>query len=318
VLAAVLVGAVCWTPPVLDQIFNEPGNLGTLIDSASSGDRTLGWDSGWKAVVHTVGVPPWWLRDDPTPLERIGDLTVTPGAFAIATAAALLLLAAVLTAIGWRRRRPDLAAAGGLALLLPLAAGLAASSTPVKSFATVGYTLRWTSPVGMCVWLLAGWGAATLLAPRMRVPRAEPRIATVAVVALVAIAGVAVAIGENPPRREAYKPMRGLAHRLDEVIPASGGTRIVPASSAAGLGLTNELEAGSVFWLRRHGKPVVTTRNVADRVGSAYAKGSYERVLRLFVDVPPEPGGRVIARFPVVDEIDQKTIHTVTVTLAER
>jgi hypothetical protein len=170
----------------------------------------------------------------------------------------------------------------------------------------------------MCVWLLAGWGVATLVGSRLRIPAPRPRVAAVAALAAVALAGIAVAIGENPPRREAYRPMRGLAHRLEAELPATGGTRIEPASAPDALGLTNELEAGTVLWLRRHGRQVVTTQEFADRLSGSYAHGSYDRVLRLFIDVPPTKSGRVIASFPVVDEIDQKTIRTVTVTLSER
>jgi hypothetical protein len=316
-VATLFVAAVCWSAPVIDQIVHSPGNLRTLVESATNSDKTIGFASGWKTVVHTIGIRPWWLQDDRSTLARIGDLTQTPSALAIASAVALLTLLAGLTAIGVSRRRADLTAAGALGLVLALAAGLAASSTPVKSFGTVGYTLRWTSPVGMCVWLLAGWGLVTVLEGRLRLPAPRPQAAAAVALVAVALVGLVVAIGENPPRREAYKEMRSLNHTLKTDLPASGGTRVLPASSLQALGLTNELEAGTVFWLRRHRRHVVTTKNVAERTSPEYATGSYDRLLRLFVDVPVAPGGRAIAQFPVVDEVDQKTVHHVTVTLSE-
>jgi hypothetical protein len=316
VLASLAVGIVCWSAPLADQVFNSPGNLRTLIRSAGDGDETIGWDSGLRAVVHTIGIRPWWLQDDRGTLQRIGDLTQRPSAIAYLSAAALLALLATLAAIGWHRRRADLAAAGALGLVLSLSAGLAASSTPVKSFGTVGYTLRWTSPVGMCVWLLAGWGVATVLGPRLQLPAPRATAAGAAALIMVAVVAIAVTVGENPPRRESYKPMRSLNHALETQLPATGGTRVQPSGALEGLGLTNELEAGTVFWLRRHGRRVVTTRNVAERTNPEYAKGPYDRLLRLFVDVPPIQGGRSIARFQVLDEVDQKTVHDVAVTVS--
>ena len=96
-VASLVVAAVCWSAPVIDQIVHSPGNLRTLVDSASSGEPKVGWDSGWKAIVHTVGVRPWWLQDNRGTLDRIGDVTITPGALAIATAVAMLALLAALT-----------------------------------------------------------------------------------------------------------------------------------------------------------------------------------------------------------------------------
>jgi hypothetical protein len=316
-VASLVVAAVCWSAPVIDQIVHSPGNLHTLVNSATSGEPKIGWASGWKAIVHTVGIRPWWLHDDRSTLERIGDLTNTPSALAIASAVALLALLVLLTAIGVRRRRADLTAAGALGLVLALAAGVAASSTPVKSFGTVGYTLRWAAPVGMCVWLLAGWGAVTAFEPRVRLPALRPRTAAVAALAVVAVVGLAVAVGENPPRVEAYKPMRSINHALSVSIPTTGATFVRADGTFGTFGLTSELEAGSVFWLHRHGRAVVTSPGVAVRTNDAYAHGSYDRVLNLYVDVPPPSGGRTLARIQVVDELDQKTLHHVTAKLSE-
>jgi hypothetical protein len=316
-VAGLIVAAVCWSAPVIDQIVHRPGNLRTLVDSATSGEPKVGWDSGWKAVVHTVGIRPWWLQDNRATLDRIGDVTNAPGALAIATAVAMLALLAALTVAGVRRRRADLTAAGALGLVLALAAGMAASSTPVKSFGTVGYTLRWTSPAGMCVWLLAGWGLVTVLGSRVSLPAIRPRTAAAGAVAVVGLVGLVVAIRENPPRVVAYKPMRNINHTLSASIPSTGGTRVLASGTVPTLGLTSELEAGSVFWLRRHGRRVVTEQNVAVRTNDAYAHGSYDRVLNLYVDVPPPSGGRTLARIQVVDELDLKTLHHVTLTLSQ-
>ena len=288
--------------------------------TAFSDEPSVGFDTGWRAVVHTVGVPPWWLQDPRDSLERIGDLTVRPGAFAIATTLLVLAGLAVAVVVGWRRRRTDLCAAGAVGLVLCASAGIAASATPVDSFATVGYTLRWTSPVGMCVWLLLGWAVASLARPRLRAVARPRRIAPVAGVAALAVAAVvagAVAVRQNPPRSGPYQAMSAIGDRLDAAIPDEGATRVTVATSPTGLGLTNQLEVGTVFWLRRSGRGVVTSEELADRLDPDYARGPYDRVLELALDVPPTIPGRSVARQPVVESLDG-SVHLARVTLDAR
>jgi len=316
VIATLAAAAVCWSAPLIDQAVHRPGNFVVLVRSAFSDEPSLGFSAGWRAVTHMVGVPPWWLQDNRETLDRIGDLSVRPGALAIASALLVLAALGVVALAGWRRRRPDLFAAGALGLTLCVAVGLGASSTPTNAFGTVVYTLRWASPAGMCVWLLLGWGAATLWRERAAAPRWRLAHASAAAVALTALTAAAVAIGENPPRHEPYDPMRRIADRLETEVPATGATRVVATNSGATLGLGSELEVGIVFWLRRHGRGVVTRPQVADRLTPSYARGSYERVLHLFVDVPPAGAGRVIARLPVKDPIDQASERMATVTLS--
>jgi hypothetical protein len=169
----------------------------------------------------------------------------------------------------------------------------------------------------MCVWLLAGWGVVTVLQPRVRLPAWRPRTAAVGALGLVGLVGLVVAVGENPPRVEAYKPMRNINNALSASIPPTGATFVRADGTFAVVGLTSELEAGTVFWLRRHGRRVVTEQNVAVRTNDAYAHGSYNRILNLYVDKPPPSGGRTLARIQVVDELDQKTLHHVTLVLSE-
>jgi hypothetical protein len=169
----------------------------------------------------------------------------------------------------------------------------------------------------MCVWLLAGWGLAVVAGARLPARASSPRVGLTAALVAAALAGTAVAIGETPPRREAYKPMRAIAGRLEAALPPSQSARVEPVGALGAVGLTSELTAGTVFWLRRHGRSVVTTPDVADRIGSAYARGSYQRVVRIFVDKPPPSGKAVLAAFQILDEVDEKTVHHVAVTLSQ-
>jgi hypothetical protein len=318
VVATLVVAAVCWSAPLVDQAVNRPGNLVTLVRSQTNDEPSIGLHSGWKAVVRMVGIPPWWLRDDRDALDRIADLTRRPSPLAIGSAALVLAGLAAIALLGWRRRRADLAAAGALGLTLCAASAVAASSTPVASFGTVGYTLRWTSPIGMCVWLLLGWGIAVLAAPRVSALIPRGRLAAAAALGATALVGTLIAIRANPPEPKAYQPMGIIAARLAKELPATGGTRVVPVTTLSSLGLTSELEAGTVFWMRRSGRQVVTSHHVADRLSADYEHGSYDRVVHIAVDAAPPKGGRVLARFRRIDDVDPTTVHRVIVTLSER
>jgi hypothetical protein len=315
VLGSLATLLVCWSAPLLDQLIHRPGNFVLLVRSASSGDASAGFSAGWHAVVRMVGVPPWWLRDDRSPLERIGDLIARPGALAIATAFLVLVGLAAAVVTGWRRRRADLCAAGLLGLALCVAVGLGASSTPVKSFGTVGYTLRWTSPTGMSVWLLLGWSVATMVPVRQlarwRVRATAPALATLAVVTAV------VAVAENPPRTQPYKVMRAIFGRLEAEVPPTGGTRVEASNTPESLALAPQFEVGIVYWLRHAGRSVVTPPDVAERLNGDYARGSYVRTLHVATDVAPR-GGRQLFRLPFADPLRPNIGHVVTVTEQRR
>ncbi len=306
---------LCWSAPLIDQATNDPGNLSVLADSASSGDPELGPAAGRRAVANTIGVRPWWLREDRDTLQRIGDLATDPRWFTTLSAGLLLAVLAAIVLAGALRRRVEVAAAGGIALGLCAAIYLAAANTPENSVATVAYTLRWASPAGMAVWLLAGWSIATLLpAPALAAPR---RVATAGAVGLAALAAVTVAAAENPPRGEPYEGMRAIIDRIEDQVPVEGGTGIESSSSAPTFAMALELQVGVVYWLRRSGRDPVTLPEVADRLTPEYAEGTRRRVIHLAVDVAPPPGGRPIADIRAIDPLDNSREVRVVVTLRD-
>jgi hypothetical protein len=322
-LAAVLVGLVCWSAPLLDQVTNRPGNLVTLARSATAEQATIGVGSGWRAVVHSVGVRPWWLDRPQGVLERIGDVTVWPSPLTIVTGA-IVLGGLVMAAIeGWRRRRADVFAAGALGLTLCAAIFSATSSTPANATETLDYVLRWTSPAGMAVWLLLGFAVVVLGAPTpaaralheraARRPRARA-LAPAAGLAAAVLMGTGVAVARNPPRQEPYEPMRTIIDRLEAELPADRPT-FVTSGARSGFELAYQFEVGVVYWLRRSGREVVTTAAVADRLTARYAEGPYRQEVRISVDAPRAPGRPVTSirfRDPLVD-VD--AVRTVRVTM---
>ena len=66
-LAALLVAAVCWTAPAIDQLQGSPGNLTWVVRTARANTPTLGSTVGWHAVVRAIGIRPWWLRNPASP-----------------------------------------------------------------------------------------------------------------------------------------------------------------------------------------------------------------------------------------------------------
>jgi hypothetical protein len=277
-VAAAALTLACWLPPLIDQATNDPGNLSLLVDAATSSEPTLGHTAGWHALVHTVGVVPWWLSDPRSGIERIGDIAASPGAVAAASSLLVLAMLAISGVLGLRRRRLDVCAAAALGLVLSLAVAFDAATTPRSALVTLDYTLRWASPAGMCVWLLLGWSVLTLIGPiRTPVSGRGPALAGLAVAVAVA---VVVTISVDP-LVEPYDQMRAIRDRLAERIPDRGATRVDGTSFDA-----LAFKAGAVYELRRAGKGVVAT-GAGQVLGDDYdPSAGYTRRLRIDVAAP--------------------------------
>jgi hypothetical protein len=305
VVAALAVALVCFSAPAIEQAIHRPGNVVRLAEAAAADDPTLGYEMGLHTLVRAVGILPWWLRDPTIPIERVGEVSNAPGAGSIASAAFGLAGLVAVCVVGRRRRRPDVLAAGMLALLLCAAIVFASASTPRSSFAGVGYTMRWMSPAGMWVWLGLGWSAVVVL-PRVRAPawRPRPALVSIACVGVVGAAGVFVAI-RGEARKEPFAEMRTIAEQLERELPAGPITRVDALASPDTFFMALDFQAGIVYWLRREGRPVVAPE-MAEVLGSRYGTDGpeAEQLLRVNVATPPPEGGRVLARLSVPEHHD--------------
>jgi hypothetical protein len=305
VVAALAVALVCFSAPAIEQAIHRPGNVVRLAKAAAADDPTLGYEMGLHTLVRAVGIPPWWLRDPTIPIERVGEVSNAPGAGSIASAAFVLAGLVAVCVVGRRRRRPDLLAAGVLALLLCAAIVFASASTPRSSFAGVGYTMRWMSPAGMWVWLGLGWSAVVVL-PRVRAPAWRPRraLVSIACVGVVGAAGAFVAI-RGEAREEPFAEMRTIAEHLDRELPAGPITRVDALASPDTFFMALDFQAGIVYWLRREGRPVLAPE-MAEVLGSRYGTDGpeAEQLLRVNVATPPPEGARVLARLSVPEHHD--------------
>jgi hypothetical protein len=165
-LATLLAAALCWSATVEGQLTEHPGNLTLVAEAATKHKATLGGEVGWHAVVHAVGVTPWWLQTPKSRWQRKYEVRSTPTALARRSTIAALAALVVVALVGALRRRRDVATLALTALVLcPALAAVAASTpTPPLLSATLGYTMWWGSQVGMVVWLTLAWAAWLVLA----------------------------------------------------------------------------------------------------------------------------------------------------------
>jgi hypothetical protein len=231
-LAALLGAVVCWTPPAIDQIAGNPGNLTAIVRTATANRSTVGATVGSRAVVLAVGIRPWWLTNPASPWERKNEVRTAPSA--LATLSTLLALCALLAvaAVGLFRRRIELWA--GALIALSMCAGLAAvaAATPTTRLlsATLGYTMWLGSPVGMFVWVVLAWAAVAMLARQGLPRRLPPAVASVAGIGAVALAATVVAASERPDEHvQEYRPLGAIYASLDRRIP-SGRTVLLIGS----------------------------------------------------------------------------------------
>jgi hypothetical protein len=165
-LAALAVGAICWSAPVLEQLSEHPGNLTLVAETVTARQSTVGASAGWHAVVRAVGIRPWWLYVPHTRWERKYEVRSTPSAHTIVSCLALLGALGLTMLVAFLRQRRDVAAAAliGLVLCAALAAIAASTPTPRVLSATLGYTMWWGSQLGMWVYLILAWSLWLVLA----------------------------------------------------------------------------------------------------------------------------------------------------------
>jgi hypothetical protein len=302
IAAAVIVGVVCWSFPAIDQVTNSPGNLRLLYHAARADQAKLGLTTGWHGLVHTVGVVPWWLRDPQFGLERVVDLSNTPNALTTGSAVLFLAALAALLVVAWRRRRQDLAVAAALALVSCAAVLGVVASTPRDSFVTLSYSIRWVSPVGMWVWLVAGWSLATMLRSyAVRLAPSGRGARTLALAAPGAVAAVAIVVAAGVHlESEPWGEMRTIADHLKVDLPRDRPARLVVAGSPDATYSALGIQSGIVYALRRDGRRVVA-EGLVDYLGPEYGpeRAGATQLLRIDAGTTPPSNARLLVRVPV-------------------
>jgi hypothetical protein len=288
-LGAAAVAAVCWVLPAVDQVIHSPGNFLTVLRSIGNQGPTLGVSAGWRAVTHAIGVPPWWLRARGSVGDRLFDLFHS--APALGTLTAVLVLAGLtgLIVAATRQRRGEVLAAAAIALLVVLALGSVAASTPRGHllFLTLGYTTWWGSVAGMWAWLVLVWGVL-VLAPAGRVRRlrqavrapARPRALAATALAGLALAALLVSAAQHVDlNRAEYRPLGMLTARLVRALPTDGTVDIERSTQGFA---TYDIETGLLYQLRRRGRRVVSA-DLAQLLGTRYRAAGARPTVRLVV-----------------------------------
>jgi hypothetical protein len=336
-IAALLAGLTCWSAPIVDELTGRPGNLTLVVEAALSHGPTLGLAAGFRAVVHAIGIPPWWLQSPSNPFGRAAEVRAPVSAFAAISCIGFLSALVLVGAAGLRRRRKDVpaAAAIGLGLCLSLAAVTSSNPTRPSLIPSLGYTLWFGSAAGMWVWVTLGWSIATLYGARLRWParsrparedaspaggnaahaRASTARAPALGIALGLLAtlavGATVALGEGPDQDSAeYRPVKAVEAAVERALaPSDRSVLVLGAHDFTAF----DFRAAVVYDLRRRGIRVYDPA-ASVRLGSWYepAGNGVDATVYVYDEKSPPKHGRVIARIAY----GAHPRHTITVMFA--
>jgi hypothetical protein len=215
--------------------------------------------------------------------------------------------------------------AAALGLVLVVALGAVAASTPAERALTLGYTMQWGSPAGMFAWLAGGLGVAGLLgeARRRDLLRAPARFSPgprAAAFGLALTAAVGVWSGAahwSDGQRWIYGPAKAAVDAVEAELPPGRSVFVEPSTGEVG----HQAYPLVVYALRRNGdRPLVVTSAV-ETMGSWYgvAGRRYDSSVALVegdADLPD--GGRVVARIPLPGAPPTVRNRMLTVVLTER
>jgi hypothetical protein len=190
----VAVVALCWSVPVLQNVFGSRPNLTLLF--RSNGTATFGFVFGLRALSRAASINPIWASPRPIlPFISSNDLNQRNLLLCLVLPALVIIVL-----VAWKRRMPSL---GALSVVtLGSAIGLVALYARIprgyfESFTWVNLAL-WVT--GICLWLTFGVAAATFVRPLARLARSVQlsertrHVATLAVLGSAAVAGTLVAV----------------------------------------------------------------------------------------------------------------------------
>ena len=313
VVAGVLA-LVCWSAPLVEQVIHRPGNFVQVARAALDDRGKLGAEAGTRTVVRAVGVPPNWLERAGRPPSVLEDLQTDPALLSTIAAVAVLALLAVIGVVALRRRARDVAAAAGIALVLPLTLGMVAASTPTEDglFISIGYTLRWGSLAGMFAWLVCLWGGVSLLRPAWRRRDLHGRGPLLAGAAAVAVVAVVVSAAT---RADVFEPRYDPANALVDAIEGQNEGR--PATVRSPL-RHFDLQAAAAYALRREGE--VRVPPFDRQLGRRYKPQAGDDGPVVGIDVrDPGRGAREVARVPdnsIEEDPPDRPPRRLTITVA--
>ena len=273
VVAAVVVGALCWSQPLWEQLTGEgEGNLSRLAGNMTTTERRVGVELGTR-IVADVLVPPFWLRPSygealvPDPVAPPGSdvLTTLDPSFPLAAVLVAALVALMAAAIVVARRRGDRVSAAALstALVVGGAGLLTAWNLPYSFFGVSAHQFRWLWPTAAFV----TFAVVVFVARRLLhadVPRAARRgVAVLAgVTAVVALANLPANNQRTGPSYDdwAIPVMQELNEQM--AVLEGEGTLLIDFE---GTRFTEPYSGAVMAELQRRGIPFVTDDEVIAR-----------------------------------------------------
>ena len=238
--------AVLWLPVVIQQVRDEPGNLGVLLRFFRDHGREHSYGDAWHVVAEQLTVVPDWLHGHVVRNLYSGAVDLS-GATPVAVWALVLVLAGVLA---WRRTK-DAFRLDVLVVLTIVAAVVSVSRIVGEIFP---YLVTWTWAVGMLTWLAIAWSVIRWWQTRDGVDGRVGRIAlTIGAAALVVVCGfntVDAATAGNPDSAGSHAvealvtKVRAALPKRDGVVEIQAGT--TPGSAWIGAGIAAQLERDGI------------------------------------------------------------------------
>jgi hypothetical protein len=183
VAGAAALGLLLWTPPIVDQLVHDPGNLSILLDHfGTPPEATIGFREGGRLLLERLDV--WHLAVDSwrDPGDLIGVLHPRVPVAGRGVAMLVAWLAAAAASLAWLRSRRTLLALHAVAATSVAAAWFAIA----RIFGAPHYYLMlWAWTVGGLLLVATAWTVAELVA-RTR-PAWRSRVRPVAIGLAVAV-----------------------------------------------------------------------------------------------------------------------------------
>jgi hypothetical protein len=158
-VTGLIVGLVCWSAPLIQQVTGRPGNLGALLHGQGPPGSQAGLGFGLKALAASAQPPPfWWTPESELlKLSRIDTRSAAVGLVILVLAVAVLAAAAY-----WLRSRRAVAVAA-VSLTVAVTTMVMYSHIPKSSVImtttsvnNLRYLMAPMYPVGALFWLAAG------------------------------------------------------------------------------------------------------------------------------------------------------------------
>jgi hypothetical protein len=274
---SVVITAVLWVPPVIDELINNPGNLSQMKRWIQTGTaHTLG--QGFRIVGAQFGWPPEWLTHHRPP----GFFGVTVF-LNTAPHPVLLVPLAIAGFVLWRKRGRT-SKAGRLAATVALGLVFGVIAVSRTTGIMYDYRLRWTWILGMMAFVVVAWTTWMVLSSRSPgVDRWLVRIALFGLVVLSIVNSVTAARARvDPIHRPASSTLAAFKPKVLHALPATKGDVIIRATSPG----AGYYRTGLVLLLERQGIRARVDENPGNFYGKhrVHKKGPVRAIFTVDVD----------------------------------